>query len=98
MAVGPRWYSAYEMACNAVTVFIEGAKIAAIPYSGTTARERELLSNSVRLTESESAELTETVVRQQEPAHIERISSLLFAAKSPRHILSLLPAAPPAST
>ncbi len=90
MAVGPRWYSTYEMACNAVTVFIEGAKIAAIPYSGTTARERELLSNSVRLTESESAELTETVVRQQEPAHIERISSLLLDGKSPRHILDVL--------
>ena len=23
MAVGPRWYSTYEMACNAITVYIE---------------------------------------------------------------------------
>src|SRR4029077_1797579 len=38
MAVGPRWYSTYEMACNAITVYIEGAHISAIPYSGTAPR------------------------------------------------------------
>ena len=40
MAVGPRWYSTYEMACNAITVYIEEDRISAIPYSGTTERER----------------------------------------------------------
>lgn len=90
MAVGPRWYSTYEMACNAITVFIEGARISAIPYRGTTARERALLSNTGGLTETESAELIETVIHGREPAHIERISSLLLAGKSPRRILDAI--------
>ena len=90
MAVGPRWYSTYEMACNAITVYIEGAHISAIPYSGTTARERALLSNTDALTERESAELVEVLLHQPEPAFVERISALLLADKSPRRILDAI--------
>src|SRR6516165_2144134 len=43
IAVGPRWYSTYEMACNCVTHYLEEQKISAIPYAGTTARELALL-------------------------------------------------------
>ena len=39
IAVGPRWYSTYEMACNVVTHYLEQEKISAVPYGGTTARE-----------------------------------------------------------
>ena len=39
IAVGPRWYSTYEMACNAVQIFLEGETISAIPYGGTRPRE-----------------------------------------------------------
>ena len=46
MAVGPRWHSVYEMACNVVTIFIEGKEVHAVPQGGTTERERALLSNS----------------------------------------------------
>ena len=49
IAVGPRWYSTYEMACNAITALIEGAPIMAIPYRGTTERERALLANDAPL-------------------------------------------------
>jgi hypothetical protein len=90
MAVGPRWYSTYEMACNAITVYIDGAHISAIPYSGTTPRERELLSNSGALTETESAALIEILLHQPEPAYVERISALLLAGKSPRRILDAI--------
>jgi hypothetical protein len=90
MAVGPRWYSTYEMACNAITVYIEGAHISAIPYSGTTSRERALLSNAGVLTETESAELVEILLHQPEPAYVERISALLLAGKSPRRILDAI--------
>ena len=31
IAVGPRWHSLYEMACNAVTVYIEGKALHAVP-------------------------------------------------------------------
>ncbi len=90
IAVGPRWYSTYEMACNAITVFIEGAQISAIPYSGTTTRERALLSNTGRLSAEEAAELIELLIHQPEPFYIERISALLLAGKSPRHILDVI--------
>jgi hypothetical protein len=90
MAVGPRWYSTYEMACNAITVYIEGAHISAIPYSGTAPRERALLSNSGALTETESAALVEVLLHGSEPAHVERISALLLAGKSPRRILDVI--------
>ena len=90
MAVGPRWYSTYEMACNAITVYIEGAHISAIPYSGTTPRERALLANTGSLSAAESAGLVEMLLHQPEPAYVERISTLLLAGKSPRRILDAI--------
>jgi hypothetical protein len=90
IAVGPRWYSTYEMACNAITVYIEGERISAIPYSGTTAGERQLLANTGNLNASESAELIDILLHQSEPANVERVSALLKSGKSPRHILDVV--------
>jgi hypothetical protein len=90
IAVGPRWYSTYEMACNAITVFIEGANISAIPYSGTTTRERAILDNSEALSAEEADELIDILIHQPEPGYIERISTLLLAGKSPRRILDVV--------
>src|SRR5437763_1755846 len=44
IAVGPRWHSVYEMACNVITIFIEGKEVHAVPQSGTS--ERALLANA----------------------------------------------------
>ena len=90
IAVGPRWYSTYEMACNAITAFIEKAPIMAIPYRGTTERERALLANSETLSAAESAALIETILHEPEPAYIARISALLEAGKRPRDIVDAL--------
>jgi hypothetical protein len=90
IAVGPRWYSTYEMACNAITVYIEGDRISAIPYSGTTTAERQLLANTGKLNTSESAELIDILLHQPEPANVERVSALLKSGKSPRHILDAM--------
>src|SRR3984957_9509822 len=46
IAVGPRWYSTYEMACNAVQIFLEKAAISAIPYAGVTNAEVAILANN----------------------------------------------------
>jgi hypothetical protein len=90
IAVGPRWYSTYEMACNCVTHYLEQHKISAIPYAGTTARELALLDNREPLDATESEAFLEVVLRQQEPAYLEELSRLLLAGKSPRHILDVL--------
>jgi hypothetical protein len=90
IAVGPRWHSVYEMACNVVTIFIEGKEVHAVPQSGTTERERALLGNTGTLSETETAGLIDALVDQHEPAYIEKISGLLLAGKSPRRIIDAI--------
>ena len=91
IAVGPRWYSLYEMACNAITVYLEGHELHAVPYSGTTEQERAILaSNKVPLTEVEAEALIEVVLRQPEPAYIPHLTALLKAGKDPRSVLDAI--------
>jgi hypothetical protein len=90
IAVGPRWYSTYEMACNAVKMFIDGETLHAVPYGGATERETALLANSEPLDQQESAELTRAIIREAEPGYIEVLSKLLLAGKSPRRILDAI--------
>jgi hypothetical protein len=90
IAVGPRWHSVYEMACNVVTIFIEGKEVHAVPQGGTTERERELLANTGSLSESDAAALIDALIHQHEPAYIEKISALLLAGKSPRRIIDAI--------
>ncbi len=90
IAVGPRWHSVYEMACNVVTIFIEGKEVHAVPQSGTGERERTLLSNTGPVTEAETEELIGALIHQHEPAYIEKISALLLAGKSPRRIIDAI--------
>ena len=90
MAVGPHWHSVYEMACNVVTIFIEGAEIHAVPQGGTTERERALLANTGNLGEADTGELVDALIHQHEPAYIEKISALLLAGTSPRRIVDAI--------
>jgi hypothetical protein len=90
IAVGPRWHSVYEMACNVVTMFIEGAEVHAVPQNGTTERERALLSNTGPLGEADTTELIDALIRQHEPAYIEKISQLLLAGTAPRRIVDAI--------
>jgi len=90
VAVGPRWHSVYEMACNVVTIFIEGKEVHAVPQSGTTERERALLANTGTLSETDVEELNEALIREHEPAYIEKISALLLAGASPRRIIDAI--------
>jgi hypothetical protein len=90
IAVGPRWHSVYEMACNVVTIFIEGKEVHAVPQGGTAERERALLANTGSLNEAETEELIDALIHQHEPAYIEKISALLLAGKSPRRIIDAI--------
>jgi len=90
VAVGPRWHSVYEMACNVVTIFIEGKEVHAVPQSGTTERERALLANTGTPSETDVEELNDALIREHEPAYIERISALLLAGASPRRIIDAI--------
>ena len=90
IAVGPRWHSVYEMACNVVTMFLDGAEVHAVPQGGTTERERTLLTNTRALGETDADELVDALIRQHEPAYIEKISKLLLAGTSPRRIVNAI--------
>jgi hypothetical protein len=90
LAVGPRWHSVYEMACNVVTMFIEGKEVHAVPQGGTSECERALLANTGAVNEAESEELIDALIHQHEPAYIEKISALLLAGKSPRRIIDAI--------
>ena len=90
IAVGPRWYSTYEMACNAVKVHIEDARLSAVPYSGTSEPERALLANNVPLNRFESEALIDSVIRRPEPEFIPHLAGLLKNGKAPRAIVDTL--------
>src|SRR6202022_1496902 len=89
-AVGPRWHSVYEMACNVITIFIEGKEVHAVPQGGTTERGRRLLANPGVGGGAEPGEPIDALVPQHEPAYIEKISALLLAGKSPRRIVDAI--------
>ncbi len=90
MAVGPRWYSTYELGCNAIKMFIDNEALHAVPYGGASERETAMLGNTEPLNRQEAAELIESLLRAQEPAYIEKLAALLRAGKGPRQILDVM--------
>src|SRR5712691_3985290 len=91
VAVGPRWYSTYEMACNVVKIFIEKATVSAIPYGGASPEELAILANNKeKLSHDEAEALERALIREPEPGFLELLSRYLEAGKSPRHILDAL--------
>ncbi|MBV8393097.1 MAG: hypothetical protein JOY81_07925, partial [Alphaproteobacteria bacterium] len=91
IAVGPRWYSLYEVACNAVTVYLEGHELHAVPYGGTTEHERAILANNkAPLTKAESDALVDAAIREPEPAYLLKVTELLKAGRDPLSILDAL--------
>ena len=77
IAVGPRWYSTYEMGCNVVQNQLDG-------------RDRDLLAQKEPLTSAEEALLVDAIVHQREPSVIAALVALLRAGRSPRRILDAI--------
>jgi len=77
MAVGPRWHSTYEMACNVAQAAFEG-------------RDHDLLANNAGLTPPEVEALFDVLMTSTEPAWVDHITELLKAGKGPREILDVI--------
>jgi hypothetical protein len=77
LAVGPRWYSTYEMGCNVVQNLLDG-------------RDGELLAQERPLTPAEEAMLVEVVTRGREINVIESLVALLKSGCAPRRILDAI--------
>src|SRR6185437_14020656 len=90
IAVGPRWYSTYEVACNYVKMMIEGETLHAVPYRGVSEAELTMLRNQGTVNQAEAAELTNAVVRAGEAETLDVLTKLLKAGKDPRRLLDVL--------
>lgn len=90
MAVGPRWYSVYEMACNVIKMFIEGEALHAVPYGGVGEVEFAMLRNAAPLSAEDEARLIEALLHREEPTYIEEITALLKSGKDPRRIVDAI--------
>ena len=90
MAVGPRWHSVYEMACNVIKTFIDGEPLHAIPYAGVSDAEQDTLRNTAPLSADDEGWLIDALLHQPEPAYIECITSLLESGRSPRRIVDAM--------
>jgi len=90
IAVGPRWYSTYEMACNLVKMHIEGEALHAVPYGGVSEPERKVLHQTGAVTPEDSAELIRAAIRDGEPATMDVVTRLLKAGRDPRRMLDVL--------
>ena len=93
MAVGPRWHSAYEMACQVSWLFLaedDARPKSSLEPSPARLCEERLLKNAERLTAIEADRLIHTILAEPEPAYIEAITALLLAGKDPRQILDTI--------
>jgi hypothetical protein len=90
IAVGPRWYSTYEVACNYIKMMIEGETLRAVPYGGVSEAELALLRNDQPVNQQDAAEFTNAVLRQGEIETLEAVTKLLKSGKDPRRILDVL--------
>jgi hypothetical protein len=93
MAVGPRWHSAYEMACQVSWLFLaedDAKPKSSMEPSPSRLVERRLLRNATPLTPNESQRLIQAIVGEPEPAYIDEITALLLAGKDPRRILDAI--------
>lgn len=90
MAVGPRWYSTYEMACNVIKTFIEREPLHAVPYGGVSDAERAILQNTDALTADDEGPLIDALLHKPETEYIGLITSLLLAGKDPRRIVDTI--------
>jgi hypothetical protein len=93
MAVGPRWHSAYEMACQVAWTRLaepESRPKSSMEPSPNRVVEERLLANSAPLSPAESEELIGAIMGTAETAWIETLTAVLLAGKDPRRILDTI--------
>jgi hypothetical protein len=77
LAVGPHWYSSYEMAANVCQASLDG-------------RDHELRRSTGALSPAEQIALEDVLLHGYEPSWQEMVTELLRAGKGPRPILQVM--------
>jgi hypothetical protein len=92
MAVGPRWHSAYEMACQmSWTELADDAhrNQSSMEASPSVICEERLWANRAPLTAAEARELFDAM-GEREPAPIDTVTRLLLAGKDPKAMIDVM--------
>ena len=91
LAVGPRWYSSYEMACQVMMTELEpGPPASTMAATVQTTLDEQLFAQDDDLTSAERESLMRALLWEREPAHIHAVTALLRAGRSPRKILDTM--------
>ncbi len=90
IAVGPRWHSLYEMACNTIKEEIEGVALHAVPYGGVSDAEQAMLRNKAALSAEEEFELMRALLHEHSPSNLDCVTQMLKAGKDPRRIVDVI--------
>jgi hypothetical protein len=93
MAVGPRWHSAYEMACQVRWMHLaadEAKMKSSMEPSPKKLVEARLLANKAPLSPADAERLQRALLEGPEPAYIYEIARLLLAGTDPRQILDAI--------
>jgi hypothetical protein len=77
LAVGPHWYSVFEMACNVSQAMFEG-------------RDHDFRVNAGALSVEEQRQLEDLILHSREPEWQYRVADLLKAGKDPRQIVDVI--------
>lgn len=81
IAVGPRWYSTYEMACNVVKMLVTEERLTSATTRGASEPELKLLDQTGELSEDEENALVHVLLEEPEPAYLHHIAGLLKDGK-----------------
>lgn len=93
MAVGPRWHSAYEMACQISWNWLaeDADKMpSSLAFSPSGICEERLLNNNTPLTSTEVQDLTHALLDEHEPAYMKVLTDLLLKGKDPKQIIDTI--------
>jgi hypothetical protein len=90
IAVGPRWYSAYEMACEVARTRLEEEEVSSLSATVLSGMDQRLFAQTGNLSSAERAGLLHAVLEEPEPSYIEAIIALLRAGRSPKKILDTI--------
>ena len=91
LAVGPRWYSSFEAACQIMLNELEEeAPESTLAATVATDTDRRLFANTTPVSQPEAEALIHAILRGDETHFIEPLVGLLRAGRSPRSILDAI--------
>ena len=91
LAVGPRWYSSFEAACQIMLNELEEeAPESTLAATVATGTDRRLFANTTPVSQPEAESLIHAILRGDETHFIEPLIGLLRAGRSPRSILDAI--------